>query len=154
MGGVVSCIETRAAAVKSNAEQLEVRVAAMESKLDETKNLLDATRRDLDTEKASTLQLRNEFIEFKDVCTKKFGELDALYKTMAERMNSLVTPLSGNSSANAQSPAGGNGPPPANCNADLPYELRTCAKICNFLYMKCRKRWWKQKPESVWSRLG
>ena len=124
MSAVVTCIETRVSAVEDTSELLSVRMAAVESKLDETRNLLDATRRDLS--------------EFKDMCLKKHHELEELYKAASGRIDALVVPPRGNSTPNAQSSSEPAASVRPTCNADVPYELRSCAKIGNFPYDTAR----------------
>ena len=134
MGAVVGIIETRVTSVEQSSEQLSVRMAALECKLDDTRNLLDSTRRDLDTEKLCTSQLRQDFTSFRELCLNKHKELEDLYKVASDRVDALVVPSSTNNESRAsQHPSEAHQSPP-NCNGDLPYETRTCAKIGNFPY--------------------
>ena len=101
--------------------------------MEETRGLLDTTRRDLDMEKGTSLQLRKDFEAFKEECITKFKVLEDAYSKVAKRVDTLVAPPA-NDASSAQSGGEGHTAPTPNCNADLPYELRTCAKLGGFPY--------------------
>ena len=86
----------------------------------------------MDIEKATSLQLRRDFDAFNEETVRKHRDLEEMYKGVSDRVDSLTVPAAtgaNSSSAPAQHPS-----QPANCNSDVPYELRTCAKIGNFPY--------------------
>ena len=61
MGAVVGLIKPRVEGMEKVSEDLNIRMASVECKLEETRTLLDATRRDLNAEKQSFLQLKKDF---------------------------------------------------------------------------------------------
>ena len=128
MGAVATVVETRINTVESSVTELAGKNNEMEGKMFKMEEALARQNSEIAV-------LRAAFAKHEASCAEKFSALDKRQAEQTLILDRIVVPTPGEAGSSSNMPTNSASPQvPVNANADIPYELRTIAKIGGFVF--------------------
>ena len=126
MGAIATVVETRFTVVESSVVELTGKNTELEDRVRKCEDTIARQARDIDS-------LRKTLADHERSCADRFASLEKRQSEQAAILDKIVTPGNHESTGSSSNSASVSHTAP-NANSDVPYELRTVAKIGGFEY--------------------